>query len=86
MGDILQNISVQWEKLQEIYIYTYIQNYQEEILGYGWLILVYKWDVTCTINQFILKGNWGVYRCHSIRRKVNDRKDLFICFKVGQGS
>ena len=39
----------------------YIQNYQEETQGYGWFI--YKWDLICTINQFILKGNLGVYKC-----------------------
>jgi len=22
---------------------------------------MYKLDLTCTVNRFILKGNWGVY-------------------------
>jgi hypothetical protein len=90
MGDILQNISFQMDHFQgkkkkkNIYIYIYIfnQNYWDEILGCGWLIFVYKWDVTCIINQFTLKGNWGVYRCRSVRRKVVHRKDLNICCKL----
>lgn len=40
------------------YIY---QNCYEELLGYDWLI--YKWVLIFIINQFVLKGNWGVHTC-----------------------
>jgi len=41
------------------YIY---QIYWERTLGYGWFI--YKWDLFCRINWFILRCKWRMYRRH----------------------
>jgi hypothetical protein len=50
-----------------LYIYIYVHTHThikitKKRLGCRWFI--YEKDLIYTINQFTLKGNCGVYRCH----------------------
>ena len=42
---------------------TYIEN-TEKSYWVGYDQFVYKLDLIFTVNQFILKSNWGVYICY----------------------
>ena len=54
----LQHVRVRRKHLQVIQIH----NYEEELLGCEWFR--HKRSLIFTVYQFILKGNWGVYRHH----------------------
>lgn len=45
---------------------------------YPHLALIRKWDLICTINQFILEGNWGVYRCFLLYVLWKDNERIFF--------
>jgi len=57
MREIL-HVLAQRDHLQEICISIITKN---RCVGWGWLL--YKRDLTCTVNQFMLKGSWCVHRC-----------------------
>ena len=40
------------------------QSYYEELQGYERFVC--KWDLICTVNRFMSKGNWCVCVCVSV--------------------
>ena len=61
MWGLLQHVSVQRDHIQ----ITNISNITNKTQCYWCYIYIYIYIYKiCTNNQFILKGNWGLYKCH----------------------